>query len=123
MPEPKERHLHVFEVAQGELALKLQHVFVEAQKLAAKYKDAVTVTCQLKIHAPDNDGQFSGIEFSVHHTVPKDKSVKYTTRINSEGVIVAEGRCRDDILQTVLDLSYPELNQCEKFAVVGGKAE
>jgi len=93
-----------FEVGRGLFAQDSQALFEKCQGLAMESKQAIVMTMKIVIEPPPEGDNFGKTQFSLTHTMPIKKSIKYTTEYEA-GHAIGDGESIDGLLQTSL---FPE---------------
>ena len=102
----KNRKMAFIELDGGQCGVKVQQAFEEAQKVSREKNDTTKVVLTI-IVAPDADTKFGKVAYTVDRRFPTMiKSKVFTTQLNKDGLIVAEGKNIIDVLQN--ELEFPD---------------
>jgi len=99
----KNRKMAFYEIHKGRLAIDVQKAFEEAQRAAFDMGQGAEVTLKIKIDSPeDKEDKYGKVSYNVSTKLPSKKSIKLTTELQ-DGLIVADGETRVDVLQNELE--------------------
>ncbi len=112
----KLKKLAFYEIDRGRMAIRFQKSFEEIQKKVAERGEKAELCLKIIIH-PSADNEFGSLSYDITQKTPKQTSIKLTTSLNKDGLIVSDGK---EIINTLELELFPEnpLNiikmECEK---------
>lgn len=95
------RKMAFYEINQGLLAEEMQRSFENAQLISYKSNCPTEVVLKIKIY-PAEDRKFGKIQYAISEKLPAKSSIKLTTEITADGIIISDGKNELDILQEEL---------------------
>lgn len=93
--------LHYAMIAGGALDKKMQDMFIRAQNDANLEQVAVKITLEIMV-APKGQDEYGAVQYSTKISHGKKASKPFTTLVNEEGLIYADGLTPADLLQESL---------------------
>jgi hypothetical protein len=109
------RGMAFVEIGKGELAREVQKLFLQAQDLTFRKGVKTSVKLAIHIYPPDPkdpDQDSGGISYETQLIQPSDKSRKFFTLLNERGMIEADGKNKNSILNLdFFEDDEPEFNE------------
>ncbi|MFZ1291060.1 MAG: hypothetical protein WAR79_13270 [Melioribacteraceae bacterium] len=108
----EKRKLAFYEIADGTLAYEMQKAFERIQKSAINSGTETSVTLEINI-LPSQDNKFGSVKYKIKEKHPGIKSIKLTTQLDQNGLIISDGSSVIDILQE--ELQFPKEPQIKNI--------
>ena len=87
----------------------MQEEFERAQQLAISTNQPISLVSKITVKPPEKENEtFGQVSFSVNLQRPARKSIDFTTELQ-DGLIVSDGKGRDDLMQEELNLQFPHI--------------
>lgn len=110
----KKRKLAFYEIHSGVLADKAQKSFENIQRVAMETGRKTQMQLTISVMPPESkDDKYGKVSYKVTEKLPAVESIKLTTEINGQGIIVSDGKKIIDVLQEQLEFNQPIIHKIE----------
>lgn len=102
------RKMAFFEINKGRLAEEMQRAFENCQAVTHDIGLPTEVTLKINIIPAAKNDKFGQVSYSIAEKHPPKKSIKFTTELTGDGIIIADGKSAVEILQEELQFEEKE---------------